>query len=120
MSTFRFPTLALIAFLWLNLGPLSLRAQNELRLEAGAAIVNITPPLGELIVGGFSPLPADDVHDELHVRTIVLTERPTKSGNAIGSGQELDPKHTLAIVVCDNVVSRETFLTQPNKQSARN
>ncbi len=85
-------------------------AQSQRRLEAGAALVNITPPLGELIVGGFSPLPADDVHDELHARTIVLTERLAKPANAIGAGAELDPERTLVIVVCDNVgISREVF-----------
>lgn len=88
----------------------ALQAQETRRLEAGAALVNITPPLGELVVGGFSPLPADDVHDELHARTIVLTERSSKPANAIGAGQELVPEHTLAIVVCDNVgISREVF-----------
>ncbi len=87
-------------------------AQTERHLEAGAAMVNITPPLGELIVGGFSPLPADDVHDELHARAIVLTERLNKTANAIGSGQELDPQRTIAIVVCDNVgISRDVFDT---------
>jgi neutral ceramidase len=63
-------------------------------LKAGAAIVNITPPLGELIVGGFHPYPAEDVHDELHARCIVLDDGATK----------------LAFVVCDNVgISREVF-----------
>ena len=87
-------------------------AAEERHLEAGAAMVNITPPLGELIVGGFDPLPADDVHDELHCRAIVLTERAAKSINAIGADRELDPEHTLAIVVCDNVgIAREVFDT---------
>lgn len=100
---------------WL-IGPLPLFAQADStaagrRLEAGAALVNITPPLGELIVGGFSPLPADDVHDELHVRTLVLTERPfTEKRSAINDQLPLDPQHTIAIVLCDNVgVSREVF-----------
>lgn len=119
MSTFRFTSMAFTICLWLDLGLATVHAQKELRLEAGAATVNITPPLGELVVGGFSPLPADDVHDELHVRTIVLTERPVKPSNAVGAGQELDPEHTLAIVVCDNVgISRDVFDTA--KQSIAN
>jgi hypothetical protein len=79
-------------------------------LAAGAAITNITPPLGGLIVGGFSPLPSDDVHDDLHVRALVLTESsPKKAGSAIGAGG-LNPQRTLAFAICDNVgISREVF-----------
>ncbi|MCC6509240.1 MAG: hypothetical protein IT423_09045 [Pirellulaceae bacterium] len=86
-------------------------AQEPMRLYAGASMVNITPPLGELIVGGFSPLPADDIHDELHARAIVLSQRPAKeTRTAIGAEKPLDPQHTVAIVLCDNVgISREVF-----------
>jgi hypothetical protein len=80
-------------------------------LRAGAAITNITPPLGGLIVGGFSPLPSDDVHDELHVRALVLSEAVGKTEKtAIGEKGGFDPAHTIGIVVCDNVgISREVF-----------
>jgi hypothetical protein len=62
--------------------------------RAGAATSNITPPLGSLIVGGFSPFPAAYVHDELHARALVLDDGQTR----------------LAIVVADNVgISREVF-----------
>ncbi len=62
--------------------------------RAGAATANITPPLDELVVGGFSPQPADSVHDELHVRCLVLDDGTTR----------------LAIVLCDNVgIPREVF-----------
>lgn len=30
--------------------------------RAGASIVNITPPLGKNIVGGFNPIPSSHVH----------------------------------------------------------
>ncbi len=60
---------------------------QDSQLRAGAAITNITPPLGQPIVGGWSPLPADDVHDELHARALVLD----------------DGKTQLAIVIVDNV-----------------
>src|SRR4051794_19378755 len=53
--------------------------------KAGAAISNITPPLGENIVGGFSPSPSTQVHDELHARCLVLDDGKTR----------------LALVVCD-------------------
>jgi hypothetical protein len=54
-------------------------------LQAGAAASNITPPLGEPIVGGFTPFPSKHVHDELHARCLVLDDGQTK----------------LALVVCD-------------------
>lgn len=54
-------------------------------LRAGAATSNITPPLGEEIVGGFLPFPSTDVHDELHARCLVLESGKTR----------------LALVVCD-------------------
>lgn len=55
--------------------------------RAGAATSNITPPLGSPIVGGWNPVPATYVHDELHARALVLDDGSTR----------------LAIVVCDNV-----------------
>ena len=55
--------------------------------RAGAATSNITPPLGELIVGGWKPIPAINIHDELHARCLVLDDGNVKVG----------------IVLCDNV-----------------
>jgi hypothetical protein len=60
----------------------ALQAQS---FKVGAAASNITPPLGESIVGGFSPLPSTNVHDELHARCLVLDDGKTR----------------LALVVCD-------------------
>lgn len=54
---------------------------------AGAATSNITPPLGEYVVGGFKPFPAQNVHDELHVRCLVLDNGETK----------------IAFVICDSL-----------------
>src|SRR5688572_12949435 len=54
-------------------------------LKAGAATSNITPPLGQNIVGGFSPTPSTNVHDELFARCLVLEDGKTR----------------LALVVCD-------------------
>lgn len=53
--------------------------------RAGAATSNITPFLGGDIVGGFTPFPATNVHDELHARCLVLD----------------DGKIRLVLVVCD-------------------
>ncbi|WP_414661807.1 hypothetical protein [Horticoccus sp. 23ND18S-11] len=55
--------------------------------RAGADRVDITPDLGILIVGSFSPTPATHVHDPLYARTLVLDDGSTR----------------LAFVVVDNV-----------------
>ncbi|QDV53121.1 hypothetical protein [Gimesia fumaroli] len=55
--------------------------------KAGAATSNITPPLGEAIVGGFKPFPSENVHDELHARCLVLDNGETK----------------IAFVICDSL-----------------
>lgn len=62
--------------------------------RAGAATANITPPLGSLVVGGFRPYPAEHIHDELHVRCLVLDDGETQ----------------IAFAICDNVgIAREVF-----------
>src|SRR5262249_30740480 len=53
-------------------------AQPPAKFRAGAATSNITPPLGSPIVGGFVPLPATHVHDELHARCLVLDDGETR------------------------------------------
>jgi hypothetical protein len=58
-------------------------ARAELR--AGAATSNITPDIGGEVVGGFTPYPAEHIHDELHARCLVLDDGKTK----------------LALIVCD-------------------
>ncbi len=101
-STFHFPALILCWGL-LQVEPMLGQALAERQdqdkpaessLQAGAATANITPPLGELIVGGWTPTPATHVHDELHARALVLDDGETR----------------LAIVLCDNVgIPREVF-----------
>lgn len=68
---------------------------HELSFRAGASTANITPSLGDGIAGGWMPLPlATHIHDELHVRSLVLD----------------DGKGRLVIVVVDNVeLPREVF-----------
>lgn len=61
------------------------RAAEPGPLKAGAATSNITPELGGGIVGGFKPIPATHIHDELHARCLVLDNGHAK----------------LALVVCD-------------------
>jgi neutral ceramidase len=69
--------------------PSALHAQGgaDRRLRAGAAASNITPSLGELIVGGWNPESATHIHDELYARCLVLDDGDTR----------------IAIVVADNV-----------------
>jgi len=67
---------------------------KQLVFRAGAAASNITPPLGELIVGGWKPIPATHIHDELYAKCVVLDD-----GNT-----------TIALVLCDNVgIPREVY-----------
>jgi hypothetical protein len=61
-------------------------------MKAGAAKVNITPPLGIKMFGYFEERVARDIHDDLYAKSFVLDEGETK----------------LAIVVCDLIgVSRQ-------------
>jgi hypothetical protein len=46
--------------------------------RAGAAMSNITPPLGVGIVGGWGTPSATHIHDELHARCLVLDDSETK------------------------------------------
>ena len=61
---------------------------------AGAATTNITPMLGEPIVGNFIEPPAENIHDQLHARCLALDDGTTK----------------LVFVIVDNVeVDQEVF-----------
>lgn len=67
------------------------RAQQG-QLKAGAAMVDITPPLGLGIVGNFIIPPATHIHDPLHARCLVLD----------------DGKSRLVFVIADNCgIARE-------------
>ncbi len=66
-----------VFFTWflVGLGASSLWGQT---FRAGAATSNITPPLGNDIVGGFVPSPSTHIHDELYARCLVLDDGKTK------------------------------------------
>ncbi|MEP6668587.1 MAG: hypothetical protein ABJF10_05505 [Chthoniobacter sp.] len=69
-------------------------AARAAEFQAGAATVNITPPLGTVINGNMRPVLAANVHDDLHARALALTD-----GHTI-----------LAFVVVDScVIPREIF-----------
>ena len=74
--------------------PIFAAESEQPTLKAGAAAVNITPPLGEMVVGGFIPVPSYNVHDELHARFLVLDNGEARIG----------------FVVCDNLgIPRDVF-----------
>jgi hypothetical protein len=65
-------------------------AQDKPAFKAGAATSNITPPLGMEIVGNFAPRPiAKNVHDELHVRCLVLDDGTSKLAFAVADNVHL-------------------------------
>ncbi len=47
-------------------------------LKAGSATANITPPLGARIPGSFRPRYAEDVHDELFAKAVVIDNGSTR------------------------------------------
>ncbi len=53
------------------------------RLQAGAATYNITPSLGCSLAGSMRNRIADEVHDELHVRSLVLDNGSTRLALAV-------------------------------------
>jgi neutral ceramidase len=53
------------------------------RLRAGASLSNITPALGCSIAGGMTNDIGTEIHDELHVRSLVLDNGKTKLALAI-------------------------------------
>ncbi|MCA9061345.1 MAG: hypothetical protein KDA85_22680, partial [Planctomycetaceae bacterium] len=64
------------------------------QLRAGAAAIEINPPIGEPIVGGFVPYPSTNIHDALHARCLLLHD---------GTNQ-------IAFVVCDSLkIDRAVF-----------
>ena len=91
---FPFPLLIFTSILILVMCTHVLFAQKPV-FRAGASTANITPYLGQGIAGGWLPLPlATNIHDEQHVRSLVLD----------------DGKTQLAFVVVDNVeIPREVF-----------
>jgi len=53
-------------------------ARGQSKLKAGAAMVNITPTLGSSLAGNMRDVIATEVHDELHVRGLVLENGKTR------------------------------------------
>lgn len=81
---------------------LALSPADAGEIKAGAALANITPPLGIPIVGNFGKQLAANVHDELHARALVVD----------------DGERKVAIVVCDLLGFRGTVSTEARKRIA--
>ena len=75
-------------------------AEPPAKFRAGAATSVITPALGGGIIGGFAPIPATHVHDELHARCLVLDDGKTR----------------LALVVCDLLGVSSVVSVEARKQ----
>ena len=79
-------------------------AEPRSGLRAGAAAVDVTPPLGTPIVGNWDSRPAQRVHDPIMVRALVLADDGPESDGLKNDGTRL------ALVICDNVgIPREVF-----------
>ena len=75
-----------ICFIWLFLLPVLSLSDSTSRaaetgddqvFKAGAAMMDITPPLGTPVVGGWQPTPAIHVNDPLYVRVLALDDGET-------------------------------------------
>ncbi len=89
---------------WLGSTPQIAAAEKAKReFRAGAAMADITPPLGEHVIGGFVPFPAMKIHDKLHARCLVLDDGRTRIG----------------FVICDNLGIRRDVFDDARKLIAR-
>jgi len=79
------------------------RMDSENTLQAGAAVSNITPPLGASLDGPISkPGPATHVHDDLFARCLALSDGQT----------------TLATAVCDSTMIRDDIFAAAKERVA--
>lgn len=75
--------LGIIAVLLAVLAGAAAGTEEQTGLRAGAATTNITPWLGLSLAGNMRDNPARYVHDELHVRAVVLDDGGTMLGLAL-------------------------------------
>ncbi len=84
----------LILYLLLNLAGATYSPAQKQVFKAGASFSNVTPNLGEAIVGNTDMPPATYIHDQLHAKSLVLDDGTSK----------------LVFVLVDNVsIDREVF-----------
>jgi neutral ceramidase len=90
LASFRKQIAAVAAIGWLATAACWPAAKLEAALRAGAATVNITPPLGIEMNGNMSAQPVLDIHDELWVRAIVLDDGTNRLAFAVLDNCVLD------------------------------
>ncbi len=79
LTPFRRGFLLGLAFFFLSFATnTAVEGQTKKVFRAGAAKSNITPPIGNPIVGGFRPYPSTHVHDDLYARCLVLDDGDSK------------------------------------------
>jgi neutral ceramidase len=83
----------------LTLAFLTGAALGDAQFRAGAAMSNITPPLGSSINGGFQDGKAVFIHDDLHARCLALDDGTTK----------------LVLVVADSCVIERSIFDEAKK-----
>ena len=69
-------------------------------LKAGAAATNITPHLGTVLAGSLTARIAEDVHDELYAKAVVLDDGTAR----------------LALVVCDLICAPRAYLDRAKER----
>lgn len=90
MIAFTHSRLKLPLIVCFTLLPILASAQDKPVFKAGAATSNITPPLSMEIVGNYALRPiAKHMHDELHVRCLILDDRTTKLVFAVADNLHL-------------------------------
>ena len=98
MYRFAFPVLAASLLL---IASASAETPDEKPFLAGAATANITPWLGDGLVGNFgTPPPSKYVHDELYARCFVLDDGTTR----------------IALVVSDNIYMSREVVDEAKRQ----
>jgi len=100
---------------------LSILAQTPV-FRAGVSTSNITPFLGQGIVGNFQEPPAVHIHDELHARTLVLDDGNSKLVfvvvDNVGVGRELFDSARLLILAETNIAPGHIVMSSTHTHSA--
>ena len=98
MCRFAFPLLTATAFLAASA---TAQPADGRRLLFGAATSNITPWIGDALVGNFVQPAAEHIHDELHARCFVLDDGTTR----------------IALVVSDSLYMSREVLDEAKRQT---
>ncbi|GMV92829.1 MAG: hypothetical protein AMXMBFR82_26070 [Candidatus Hydrogenedentota bacterium] len=75
--------LAVAAVLALGAGPAMAQEEKAVEFKAGAAVSNISPWMGLSLAGHMQDRVVDNVHDQLHVRSLVLDDGTTRLAFAV-------------------------------------